>query len=110
MDFSLLGFGVLKFRFGGIVLFSRAKDIFNKLESPEAPSLCPKFVFTSRIISTSSVFHGNLGGSQVTDPMYTPWSPKTLATASASMGSPTWDNFSLSVKWSHCKYENYKTQ
>lgn len=46
MGFSLLGFGVLKFRFGGIVPFSRANDIFNKLDSPEAPSLCPKFVFT----------------------------------------------------------------
>lgn len=48
MGGSLLGFGVLKLRFGGMVLFSSAKDIFNKLDSPEAPSLCPKFVFTSR--------------------------------------------------------------
>lgn len=48
MGASLLGFGVLKFRFGGMVSFSSAKDIFNKLDSPEAPSLCPKFVFTLR--------------------------------------------------------------
>ncbi len=42
----LLGLGVVKLRLGGIVPFSRASVILITLERPEAPSLCPRFVFT----------------------------------------------------------------
>lgn len=52
----------MKFRFGGMVSFSSAKDIFSKLDSPDAPSLCPKFVFTLKTISASSIPCENFGG------------------------------------------------
>lgn len=52
----------MKFRFGGMVSFSSAKDIFSKLDSPDAPSLCPKFVFTLKAISASPTTYGTFGG------------------------------------------------
>ncbi|KAG5300806.1 hypothetical protein I7I48_00621 [Histoplasma ohiense] len=52
-----------------MVRFSRLRTAFIKDVSPEAPSEWPRFAFT--------------------DPMYTPFSPKTRAMALASIGSPT---------------------
>lgn len=45
-----------------MVSFSSAKDIFSKLDSPEAPSLCPKFVFTFKVVSASLMTYGTFGG------------------------------------------------
>ena len=42
----LLGFGVVKFIFGGMVSFSNAKIALIMLEIPAAPSPWPTFDFT----------------------------------------------------------------
>lgn len=42
----LLGFGVVKWAFGGITLFSRARTAFITLVTPEAPSEWPTLGLT----------------------------------------------------------------
>lgn len=65
---SLFGLGFTNLMLGGMTLCSNDKTHLIKLFRPEEPSEWPTFGFT--------------------DPMYTPFSPKTLPTAPTSIGSP----------------------
>ncbi len=55
-DGLLLGFGVVKLMFGGIIFFSRANVILMILDSPEAPSPWPIFGLTyGELVRTRAV-------------------------------------------------------
>lgn len=84
----LLGFGVEKFIFGGIVSFSRASTALIILVIPEAPSVWPMFVFTY-FQTQISCYSVSFFDAQLTDPRYVPAFPNALAMAVASNGSPT---------------------
>lgn len=64
----LFGLGILNLMLGGIVLCSNVRIPLIRLVIPEQPSECP-----------------TLG---LTEPIYTPRSPKMLPTALVSIGSP----------------------
>jgi len=87
LDNSLRGLGVMNLMFGGIVLFSRDRMHLIKLLRPEEPSECPTLGFT--------------------DPMYTPFRPKTLPTAVVSAGSPV--GVPVPWHWGMSAYANIRS-
>lgn len=81
----LLGLGVLNFMLGRMVRFSRDTTAFIMLVIAAAPSPWPRFGLVYRVLSN---LFTQKGGFRRTAPKYTPFSPKHLPIASASMGSP----------------------